>query len=663
MADINLDTSDYLNRNTLDSIIGNDSNTNIESLKSKSKDLRSNIDDIIRHGSPWPQSSVTKGFLPPLLINPNRDVNQAALDDPNIPIGEASVTKKYGEYEYVDWMGQKITQKGLIPLTTKDRFDESKNLPKSAVELKDSPYSTRDFYLIFGDNATDYFRNGLQIIDGLAPIENPENGDSNLRLGQFKNTPFENNDPVMFGFEVVLDGISSPLLNGSVNDFLRDYSGISEVRSKIPVYEDFKNQITKFFKTTGTVNVDNEQEMISKYATNYANTESPKNIFQKGRKAYLAYYLKKVGGLQNLIEANTTENKKYLVDYRKDIITLDFNEDVSLSMGTLAHLYKLLYWSKPNGKNIVPENLLRFNCDIIVSECRNFNRVRKAVEDGNIEVIKDNLSRYIYSLKECQFFFNTMPHNSDIDMSSIQTYDNYSISFDYKYSTVKFEKFVPTLNGFGNYVGYDNGALWKVGNPGERENRGTQSNILDTSVPKFYTNGGNSKKENGVDSPFVLQKFGINIPTSFADPNDLETLKKADVSSSNAANELSRIEKENSLKDELGNVYKAAIEKEENKNFIERLKDKTIKSAKRELAMLVNGRMNLLSRTFNKLMIGVVGGKGVSPPQNIYTGPQDPMGMALSNFGNRFFYDVRDELTDFAGNTLSDFLKGATFKI
>jgi hypothetical protein len=30
----------------------------------------------------------------------------------------------------------------------------------------------------------------------------------------------ENNDPVMFGFEIVIDSVSSPLLNGSITDFL-----------------------------------------------------------------------------------------------------------------------------------------------------------------------------------------------------------------------------------------------------------------------------------------------------------------------------------------------------------------------------------------------------------------------------------------------------------
>ena len=82
----------------------------------------------------------------------------------------------------------------------------------------------------------------------------------------------------------------------------------------------------------------------------------------------------------------------FLTDYNKDVIKLNFLEDLSATMGTLAHLYKLLYWSRPNGKGLIPENLLRFNCDIIVSECRNFNRVRKAANtSGDLEIIKDNV--------------------------------------------------------------------------------------------------------------------------------------------------------------------------------------------------------------------------------------------------------------------------------
>jgi hypothetical protein len=68
------------------------------------------------------------------------------------------------------------------------------------------------------------------------------------------------------------------------------------------------------------------------------------------------------------------------------------------------------------------------------------------------------------------------------------------VSFDYKYSTVNFEKFLPKGN-FGQYVGYDSGAIWRIGNPGNRNGRKRQS---ETSIPKFFTEFDNSLRENGV---------------------------------------------------------------------------------------------------------------------------------------------------------------------
>ena len=708
----------------------------IKDIKERAKDLRANIEDIVKNTQSWPQvvkgsSLKVPGFLPPILVKPVKDFR---TEPSNIDragefiVNDKLVLNKYGDYEFTDWRGYKIKPGGLelVPdvNTTENRFKESPSLPRTKDRktdfsaLKDKPYSTRDHYLLFNDNATDYFKHGLQIIDNLGVIEDNKSQDSKMRLSQFSNTPFENTDPVMFGFEIVFDAVNSPLLNGSVIDFLNEYNQISEIRSKIPVYEDFKHQFIKFFKTAGSIRVDTDKAMLSKNKTNYANTEANKNdvdfFSARGRKPYLNYYLKKVGGLANLIEANTPETKKFLVDYRKDIITLGFTEDVSLSVSTLAHLYKLLYWSKPNGKSLVPENLLRFNCDIIVSECRNFNRVRKALagpNSGNLEIIKDNVSRYVYSLRECQLYFNTMPHNADIDLGNIATYDDYSIQFDYKYSSVKFERFSPTTDGFGQYIGYDGGAIWKVGNKGERSNRGTQSSSgSDTSNPRFYTVGGNKWNQNGTDKALVLQYFGdvtindvISVTQSkFPKPDissydveepDLEALKDINNLSSTAAKAQADLEREIQIGLEITDAPKDVINSKgislefinavENsnfasktlkeltakgsgispKNFIDRLKEQTIKSVKQELKTLVDGRVSLLSRTINKLLIGQVGGKGVSPPQNIYTGPQDPLGIALTNITDRFFYDVRNDLADFAGGALSDLLNGGITKI
>jgi hypothetical protein len=607
----------------------------ITDLKEKLFKSRDSVVEIANN--PWPQTQVnpdfakTTGFLPPVLISPSLNV----LDD-----GETAVSTKikYGEYEYEDWIGQKITPNGLIDLDTKDRFNESKNLPKSSSELTDAPYSMRDHYMVFNDNSTDYFRHGLQVIDGLTPIENPV-GDSDLRLSQFTSTPFEQNDPVMYGFELVIDGISSPLLNGSVVDFLNQYTSVSELAARIPVYEDFKQQFLKFFKTKGTLSIDPEQTTISRTSTNPASVDNQKSIYQLGKKAYMGYYIQKMEGLQNLIESNKPGSFKYVADYRKDVIKLDFLEDVSLSVGTLGHLYKLLYWSKPNGKGMVPENLLRFNCDIIVSECRNFTRVRKAVETGNLEVIKDNVSRYVYSLRECQFFFDQTSHPGEIDMGNIQVHDKTPITFDYKYSTVKFEKFVPTNDGFGKYVGYDSGALWKVGNPGAR---GTQS-TGDTSVPSFFTVGKNKLRENGVESPFVFQSINTLGTSEVVEPIEEPDVNNPD-SYVNAPS--------------LDGQEKSS--KEKAKGYAKTLSNRLVASAKKELQDVINTRTQLLARTLNKAAISLQGGT-ISPPKNIYEPGAGEAGSLLrsgSNISQRFFYDVRGDLVGFLGDSLGGVVGG-----
>jgi hypothetical protein len=467
----------------------------------------------------WPQIEIqpgfkTRGILPSILLQPTL---------------ETTGGKKKVEpgYEYEDWRGQKLNYEGenINPLSTEDRFKLTKDFEKSQDELKEIPYSMRDIPLIFNDSRMDYFRHGLQVIDNLTPIENPINGNSSLRLDNFKNTPFENNDPVMYGFEIIIDAVSSPLLNGSILDFVNQYTSINEIAAKKQIYEDFKNQFVKFFRTNAEVKINNDLTRITRTESKITGLENSSNLFWPGKKSYLGYYIKKIGGLDNLVETNKGDVYKYLSDWKKDFITLDFLEDVSLSVGTLAHLYKLLYWSRPHGKLMIPENLLRFNCEIIISECRNFNRTRKNLQSGNLEILKDNLSRYVYSLRECQFWFDKMPHPNDVSVGGEgpSVYENYTMQFDYKYSTVKLEKFVP-VGGWGAYVGYNAGAIWKIGNAGAR---GTSASS-DSSIPKFYTVGPSDliKKENGTDKPYVLKIYGSN-PTPPEPATDLSEISNS----------------------------------------------------------------------------------------------------------------------------------------
>lgn len=485
----------------------------------------------VPEGPSWPHAVNTtnpnipefgnKGFLDPRLVHSSEFETNATY---------ASALK------WRDWRGFTLNQEPYT-LETKDRVQKTKDFPKTAQQLVEKPYSMRDIPLIFGDSRQDYFKHGLEILNGKNPIENPPDGQSTLRLDQFRSTPFEQNDPVMFGFDIIFDNISSPLLNGSILDFIANYNGVDEIFSRRHVYEEFRYQFSKFFRTKTPMRINKDFIVMTRSNRRNegtsADSDGQSNLKEPGKRNYLGYYIKKIEGLDFLIEQNKGDTIKYVPDYKKDIITIETIEDVTLSMGTLAHLYKNLYWSKPNGKILFPENLLRFNCQIIVSECRNFNRVKKGTTSGNINFVKDNVSRWVYDLKECQFYFDKMPLPNAIDIGGQgpQIYDSFTINFDFKYSTVKFERFIPS-GEWGRYVGFDAGAMWKVGNAGTRASAGASASYY--SQPKFFTIGPKDDKsgtkyidnfENGIDKPVVLkvipkQTFGSNASPSLIVPDD-----------------------------------------------------------------------------------------------------------------------------------------------
>jgi hypothetical protein len=556
-----------------------------------------------------------------------------------------------------DYAGENTTNSK--PLSTSERFDKSKSYPNFKDNSPDPYryYSTRDYYYLFNDVGADYFKHGLY---EYTPIRSDKNNreafdgkeESPLRLAQFKTTPYENNDPVLFGFEIIVDAISSPLLNGSVEDFINHFSSISEVGARKYVIADFKEQFSKLFKTRGKIFKETDSNQIkTSIENNKLNDDDQSTIYQPGKRSYLSYYLKKVGGLELLIEANTPNKKKYLTNYREDVLKLTFSEDVSLSMGTLAHLYKLLYWSKPAGKNIVPENLLRFNCDIVISEVRNLNRVRKAIDTGQLEVIKDNVSRHIYSLKECQLWFDQPAHDSEIDMSQpTKDFDQFVVTMDYKFVTTKFERWLPDKYGFGFYAGYNNGAMWKVGNPGSR---GTQSTVEagtvnDNSIPKFFTSNINTLLQNGIKAPIVLESYGVSN----------ETIKNNNSGGQNGVNPSDG----GSGPNETSNTaVKAGARTPEKKSdfqtFIDNSKKNSAKLAKKlekaaikELTGQVNTRLRLLNNTLDKLRNDAGIGR-MREPTNIYR-------QYVNGISNNFFFDVHNSLRDFAGESVGGALGG-----
>lgn len=622
------------------------------------------------------------GFLPPAFLSKQivdtkigkGKINEYSWNEDNAWIGH--LLNSHLESDYYNQF-----TKNFVSTDTKQKLEES-----TTSKVESEAYSARDYYLRFNDQGTDYFRHGLHI-DGYTNLKSGKDsreawdgsGDP-FRVASFTNTPYENNDPVTYGFEIVIDALSSPLLNGSVEDFIAQFSYISEIASKGIVIDDFKRQFTKLFRTKGSVKtmtysaddvLINKQRDGQSMASNttgllstYANTETPTNLYRPGKKAYMSYYLQKITGLGKLTEGNTSAEKKYMTDYGTDIITLTFLEDVSATMGALAHLYKLLYWSKPNGKNLIPENLLRFNCDIIVSECRNFNRVRKASSTGDLEIIKDNVSRYIYQLRECQFYFNTMPHEDAIDMGTIKTYGEgngaYDVTFDYKYSSTKFEKWIPDAEKFGQYVGYHNGALWKIGNKGMRDTRKEGAFITtDTSVPKFFTVGTNALRGNGVTKAIILDAFGTirepieTIPT--LTPKSAQTMTTAPPTIEKPGDSVGEDEEaKGAKKEDRKKKVKEGLDKfkENSKKVGVNLAKGAAKFVFNEVNNQISMRAKLLEDTINKAR-NLLGEGGISgDPKRVYPRPYTPHSLGI-------FFDVRNDLFNFVGEEVAGVIGGA----
>lgn len=350
-------------------------------------------------------------------------------------------------------------------LTTKERFD--KNLTTSPfAQNGPRPLPTRNLYALFNDGGHDLFRHGLSEVSP-ASID----GGTGIPLSQFTNTvdysPFgpdtgnraAKEDPVMFGFDLIIRSQESPLFSSVIDESVSKFfeSNVvpsEEMMSRIEIWQDFKKTFFQFFRSSY-----NTQPLGQS-----ADPDNPLN-------SRFYYYLTKVTGLDGLVEGNTMESAKSFVDYGKDMIKLDFTEDVTLRIGRMAALYKSLYWSRMSGKTMIPENLLRFDCDIIVSEVRNFAKLKTILnktntksdvnEDGamdNIEttdinglmVLRDNVNRYVYTLYDCQLFFDKMPHGDVIDLATQPAaYEGYSIGFTYKHSTMRVDVFNPYTNSYG----------------------------------------------------------------------------------------------------------------------------------------------------------------------------------------------------------------------
>lgn len=545
-------------------------------------------------------------------------------------------------------------------LYTKDKFDLNRG-KVPFTESTEAPIPTRNVYKLFQDSGQDLFRHGLQQLTPV-PVGNGDytfSGNDTTRFDQFDTLgtlgqrygngltdQLYREDPVMFGFDLIIKTNQSPLFNGQVDDFLTQFNGIPEISSRGSIYSEFKKRFFSFFRP------------------DFLSTPDLLEDEDNPTKSRFYYYLKKVGGLENLIEANKSDKSKSFVNYRTDLIKLTFNEDVSLRVGTLAYLYKLLSWSRINGKEIMPGNLLRFDCDIIVTEVRNFSIIRK--NGATIEELRDNMNRYIYSLYECQLFFDKMPHNSDISLGDAPSayQDAYEVSFNYKFATNRMDffnydtqKYVPMNNDriypfvFNSIDGYiddnlntssDNGTIEKeisnselklISVQGQDQVSGTQSSDLD-----------NAKED---DKKSRESRFSVrnSTPEKFASAADIN----APIYSKKTANSTISTTKANKSGTPedikfINNPVSAFIPSKQSNSY--RLWKRLANIGINQINQQSISRARILNKALDKARNSIGLGR-MSAPTNIY-----------SSSNNQLQNGVTNAVRDFLGNSFNNLING-----
>ncbi len=215
-----------------------------------------------------------------------------------------------------------------------------------------------------------------------------------FRYGLFKYDESAFEDPTYLGFTLEIDTDNSALFQW-VKPFLEKHSNSRiEHNARLPVYTEFVNKIIQVFKS---------QESVS--------DPFEKGIFVK------SHYINSISGLDAL-------SKKF-IDWKKDSIEIELHEDISMFSSYLAHLYNNLVYSYETGRVMIPENLVKFNLFIKISEVRNLTSLAKLNSNDASEIeianaLKNNVSCIIYKLTDCEFdFTQSRPFGDEIIQGGI----------------------------------------------------------------------------------------------------------------------------------------------------------------------------------------------------------------------------------------------------
>lgn len=465
--------------------------------------------------------------------------------------------------------------------------------------------------LYFQDKKSYTFKNGLE----LANKTNGRNVDNIENLDE---------DPIIFGFDFIINTVTSPLFNEMESFFdFADENNIKEVQKRRKMYNQFIEHLKLLFFTT-------DGEFTS----------------------FKGHYLIGVGGVGDLINKSTgLGSTKQFADFGKDKIDLTLREDVHLSGGYLTTLYNTLSYSKINGKQIIPDNLLRFDGTIVISEMRNYKKVKRSLNSGEdaIKVVSDNVSRYMYNVYDCQFYFDKHSHPTSVRNDSKDVTPSFDISFYYKFSSLDMEKFKFSVDSIDSRYLSDGRELGEQGQKVTNEFLNIKYQERSEPYQEFDVPQSNNIRKN-----FSVSQTSPDSLEAVRNNSLKRNLEEQKVKREELRNEASEKQKRSALKkDEDNNIsgYENITENGRLTNQEKRGKEGGlggIISRSKDFGLsVVRLKRNILIDETVRNIRRSLGLRRITQPENVYD--FDPL--SIGGF-------VRNELRDFTGGAFTDLLGG-----
>lgn len=233
------------------------------------------------------------------------------------------------------------------------------------------------------------------------------------------NTASFYEDPTYLGYNIKIDMDSSPLFNygdnidtqkpSSALNFIKRYSNIPDIANREPIWNEFVTKFTDFFGNS---------------------------LFSNPMRK--SHYIESITGLEKLTQK--------FVKYREDKLTIQLTEDVSLRSSYLAELYNNLCYSYKEQRYLIPENCLRFDMMIEITDIRSFKILNPNFNgDPNDSrfIINNDPPRMIYTLHDCNLdFFASSSFEDSIALAGYNNKMNTTpsvLKFDIIYKSVSKE--------------------------------------------------------------------------------------------------------------------------------------------------------------------------------------------------------------------------------